>query len=115
MVRSEELPAQWEKYPLSTQREMLAGRNSLIDGKLARWADEGEAWLRHRFYKSDLLFTTSWDTGARTITLHVRRRTKHVYPDGGLHSHWDQVVFDITEPAENFVSHLTVTKILMVM
>lgn len=114
VVRCEELPAQWEKYPLSTQLEMRAGRNSNIDAKIAQWADEGEAFLRKQFPNKGLWFNSSWSVEHRTITLHVRRRTKRDHADG-LGSYWDELLFEETCKAENFVSHLMVTKILMVM
>lgn len=114
MVRCEELPAQWEKYPLITQLEMRAGRNSIVDARIAQWADEGESFLRYRFYRTDLLFNTSWCAEDRTITLHVHRRTSKKHVDG-IQSYWDEPLFSETCKAENFVSHLMVTKILMVM
>lgn len=116
MVRCEELPAQWEKYPLKTQLEMRAGRNSTIEGKIAQWADEGEVFLRHRFLDSNLLFNTSWSVEDRTITLHVHR--VELSPAAApLRSmvRKEEFLFTETCKAENFVSHLMVTKILMVM
>ena len=106
VVRCEELPAQWEKYPLSTQREMLAGRNSLINERLAQWADEGEDWLRKRFAGKGVSFHTNWNMDDRTITLRVYREQSGKKPE---------FLFVEECKAENFVSHLMVTKILMVM
>lgn len=120
VVRCEELPAQWEKYSLATQREMLHGRRGLGREEvqraiISRWADEGEKWLRDRFQDyPDLEFHTSWSVNDLTITLRVFRNVKRNHP-GGVQSHWPTLLFTETCKAENFVSHLMVTKILMVM
>jgi hypothetical protein len=111
VVRCEELPAQWEKYPLRTQREMMAGRNALVSYKIAAWADEGEAFLREQFARKGLEFHTSWCGVQRTITLRVYRVENNV----PIFDHKLVLLFEVTEPAERFVSHLTITKIIMVM
>lgn len=120
VVRCEELPAQWEKYPLKTQHEMLHGRRGLGRDEvrraiISRWADEGEKWLRDRFQDNpDLEFHTSWSIDELNITLTVTRKVKRNF-DNGLQTHFSEKLFEETCKAENFVSHLMVTKILMVM
>ena len=121
MVCSEELPAQWQKLPLRTQQEMRAGRAS-IDAEevkrvtMSRWADEGGKFLRDRFGDSGLKFHTSWNTEAGTITLTVYRTTS-VPAAAPLRSmvRSEELLFTETCPAENFVSYLMLTKVMMVM
>lgn len=124
MVCSEELPAQWQKLPLRTQQEMRAGRASIGAEEvkrvtISRWADEGEKFLRDRFSDSGLKFHTAWDTKAGTITLIVHRAVEKIVRRGILAEPYTYVndvkLFEETCPAENFVSYLMVTKIMMVM
>ena len=109
-MRGEELPAQWQKYPLTTQRELMRGRDSLKDEALWRWADEGEKWLREKF-PGDIVFHTAANVEERTITLKVSKRVQSQAP---LRSYHYETVFEVTEPAESFVSHATVTKIILI-
>jgi len=111
VVCSEELPAQWQKLPLSTQQEMLAGRRALGDHKLAAWADLGEAWLRNEFKGKWLTFHTSWDMSKRTISLRVFRIVPRTNP---AHMYDEQLLFEVTEPADEFITSATLTKIIMV-
>jgi len=108
VVRCKSLPAQWEKFPLRTQQEMLAGRNALADARIGLWADEGEDWLRNQFKGKNVGFNTSWNSDDRSITLRVYR------PHSDARKA-DQFLFEVTEKAESFVSNLTVTKIIMVL
>ena len=108
VLRSEELPAQWEKFSLRTQQEMLAGRNAIAEGNLVAWADEGEAWLREQFRGKGLVFHTTWSIDNRTITLSVYR------PERKRMDKNDRLLFKVTEKAESFVSHTTLTKIILV-
>lgn len=101
----EELPAQWQKYPLRTQQELMRGRDSLKDYALWRWADEGEKWLREQFAGKELGFYTSANIDDHTIRLHVYRQ-----PVKGA----AEIVFEVTEPAVSFVSHTTLTKIILI-
>ena len=112
MVCSEELPAQWQALPLSTRQEIQAGRNAIGADEvkrvtIARWADEGEKWLNEKFEDKGLMFTTSWDVVAKTITLQVFRENPL--------SHRADLLFYETCKAESFVTELMVTKILMIM
>jgi hypothetical protein len=91
---------------------MMAGRMAVGEPsykriKLANWADEGEKWLRENIPAKDLEFTTSWDTDKLEITLDVYRSA--LDPPGSKTR-----IFSVTEKAQAFVSHLTVTKILMI-
>jgi hypothetical protein len=104
VLRGSELPAQWQKYPLTTQEELMRGRDSLADHALWRWADEGEAWLRLKFENSGLAFHTTANIEDRTITLDVY----------SLSMGQSKPSLTITEPAVGFVSHLTVTKIILI-
>jgi hypothetical protein len=106
VLRGVELPAQWQKYPLSTQQELMRGRDSLADSALWRWADEGELWLREKFAGKGLEFHTMADVEKRTIKLTVCHRP-------GRNKVADQI-FHIEESAESFVSHTTVTKIILI-
>ena len=109
------MPAQWQRYPLKTQTEMMAGRMAIGEASykritLARWADEGERWLRENIPAKDLEYATTWDVDKLEITLNVYRRTPHQ-----LLGQQKQVrIFTVTEKANAFVSHLTVTKILLI-
>jgi len=99
------MPAQWQRYSLSTQAEMMAGRMAIGSAnyrkiRLGNWAYEGEQWLREHIPAKDLEFHTSWDVDKLEITLTVFRQM--------------ETIFTVTEPANAFVSHLTVTKILMI-
>lgn len=92
---------------------MMAGRDSLQGSALWRWADEGEKWLANQFKDKGLEFHTVVDVDKREVKLTVFRekksskvRRQNVAPT--------EVVFEVTEPAENFVSHLTVTKIILI-
>jgi hypothetical protein len=91
--------------------EMMAGRAAIGMAnfkpiKLAQWADEGERWLREHVKSDDLEYETSWDVDKLEITLHVYR----MFPPGDrLRQH----ILQVTEKADKFVSHLTVTKILL--
>ena len=112
LVCGDEMPAQWQRYSLSTQNEMMAGRMAIGTQSykritLARWADEGERWLRENIPAKDLEFATSWDTDKLEITLDVYRSPKS--PPGRM-----ERIFSVTEKANAFVSHLTVTKILLI-
>jgi hypothetical protein len=102
------MPAQWEKYPLKTQQEMMAGHNAIVADRCAHRADEAEKWLREKFTGRDLVFHTAWNTSSKEITLEVFRNTY----DGRKNP---ELIFSVTEPAADFVSHATVTKIIMVM
>jgi len=111
MVCSEKLPAQWQKLPLRTQLEMNAGRMAIGMGEYKRlrvgqWADEGERWLRENLPRTDIEYHTTWDCENMTITLSVYRYNDHQIKN--------ELIFEVTEPAQSFVSHLTVTKIIMV-
>jgi len=106
------MPAQWQKYPLSAQKEMMAGRMAIGMASykaitLARWADAGERWLRENISAKDLEYHTSWDIEKLEITLDVYR---FYHPALDMKTR----IFSVTEPAQAFVSHLTVTKILMI-
>lgn len=108
----DDMPAQWQRYPLVTQNEMMAGRMAIGEASykritLARWADEGERWLRENIPAKDLEFATSWDTDKLEITLDVYRLPKFL--PGRM-----ERIFSVTEKANAFVSHLTVTKILLI-
>ncbi len=98
------MPAQWQKYSLRTQQEMWAGRKAIKADTLARWADEGVAWLCRNIPADDLEFASSWDMDKLEITLDVYRKKRSR----------SKLIFTVTEKAEAFVSHLTVTKILMI-
>jgi hypothetical protein len=100
-----ELPAQWQKYPLKTQQELMRGRDSLADHALWKWADEGEKWLYEQFKGKGLEFHTGVDFDNRKIQL-----TVFTVLDNGK----AKEAFSISEPAESFVSHLTVTKIILI-
>ena len=85
----------------------MRGRDSLADHALERWADEGEHWLRDQFKGKGLEFHTGVDIDNRKIELKVYKnitgRTGAVVE-----------VLLVTEPAESFVSHTTVTKIILI-
>ena len=83
---------------------MAIGAASYKRIKIETWASEGERWLKENIPSKDLEFATQWDVGKLTITLTVYRKLG-VGPV--------QEIFRVTEPAHAFVSHLTVTKILM--
>ena len=105
LVCGEDMPAQWQKYSLSTQREMMAGRMAIGSAnyrhiRLPHWADEGVRWLQENIPAKDLEYTTTWDVSTLEIHLGVYRKNERI--------------FQVTEPAQAFVSHLTVTKILMI-
>lgn len=91
---------------------MLAGRKGLVRGTLASVADQAEDWLRKEFAGKDLMFYTGWDTRDRTITLRVFRKFKSVA--GGYPVHFENLLFEITEPADVFITHTTLTKIILV-
>ena len=110
------MPAQWQRYPLKTQTEMMAGRMAIGEASykritLARWADEGERWLRENIPAKDLEFATSWDVDKLEITLNVYRCDPLPSP---MPSTQKTRIFSVTEKANAFVSHLTVTKILLI-
>jgi hypothetical protein len=114
LVRGDDMPAQWQRYPLVTQNEMMAGRMAIGEASfkritLARWADEGERWLREHIPAKDLEYQTSWDVDKLEITLSVYRKGIMQNP-----VREDKCVFSVTEKANAFVSHLTVTKILLI-
>jgi hypothetical protein len=115
MVCGEELPAQWKKYPVKTQLEMKAGRNSLgedvVAAKCRQWADEGEKWLYSAFGSEKLVFHTAWDCSKRTITLSVCT-AETAGPDEPIRK--QKLLFEVTEPAVHFVSQLTAVKIALV-
>lgn len=109
------MPAQWQRYPLVTQNEMMAGRMAIGEASykritLARWADEGERWLRENIPAKDLEFATSWDVDRLEITLDVYR----VCPYQPIVGTARKRIFSVMEKANAFVSHLTVTKILLI-
>lgn len=109
----EELPAQWQKYPLKTQQEMMRGRDSVQGAGLWRWADQGVAWLNKMFEDKGLEFATSVDVEKREVLLRVfrKRATKKVRAENvGA----DEEIFRVVEPVQFFVSHLTVTKIILI-
>jgi hypothetical protein len=106
VLRGEELPAQWQKYPLKTQQEMMSGRDALGGHAMWRWADEGVTWLNEQFRGKGLEFATSVDVEAREVRLAVWRHYSGAIPAEEL--------FSVVEPIENFVSHLTVTKIILI-
>jgi hypothetical protein len=118
MVCGEELPAQWQKLPLKTQNEMRAGRNALgdagVEAALRRWADDGEKFLRDNIPnpKGDIEYHTKWSVEDKTITLEVYRMVQTGSHGGPIYV--STLLMEVTEKAENFVSHLTVTKILMI-
>ena len=115
VVCGQDMPAQWQRYPLSTQNEMMAGRMAIGEASykritLARWADEGERWLRENIPAKDLEFATSWDVDRLEITLDVYR----VCPYQPIVGTARKRIFSVMEKANAFVSHLTVTKILLI-
>lgn len=81
----------------------MRGRDSLHDAAMWRWADEGEAWLRENF-GDKLDFHTAVDTEKRTVTLRVYENK----PDTR------RFLWEVTEPIQNFVSHHTTTKIILI-
>lgn len=105
------MPAQWQKYPLSTQQEMMAGRMAIGPEEskrvtVARWADEGVHFLRNNVAADDLEYYTSWNVKNLEITLDVYRYNVNLMRN--------ELIFSVTEKANAFVSHLTLTKILMI-
>ena len=88
---------------------MAIGEASFKRVTLARWADEGERWLREHIPAKDLEYQTSWDVDKLEITLSVHRKGIMQNP-----VREDTCVFSVTEKAHAFVSHLTVTKILLI-
>lgn len=120
MVCSEELPAQWQNYPLKTRMEMMHGRSTLDPDDvrksvIARWADEGEKWLNEQFKGNGLEFHTSWDTASTTITLEVFKLEVVRNKAGGEVANYPKRLLSETCAAQNFVTRLMVTKIMMVM
>lgn len=111
VVCSEKLPAQWQKLSLKTQQEMIAGRRSLDTDYMA-WADQGRTWLRRQFEHTDLIFHTGWSSLNKTITLRVFRKTETVA--GGHLVNWEELLFEVTEPADEFITPTTLAKIIMV-
>jgi len=87
---------------------MAIGAASYTRIKLANWAREGGVWLLENIPAKDLEFVTSWDVDKLEITLDVFRSCP-TSPPGRK-----ELIFTVTEPAQAFVSHLTVTKILLV-
>jgi hypothetical protein len=94
---------------------MLAGRTTNMkhaaedaNGNLPvvwKWADQGEAFLRHEFRNKGLDFHTSVDKEHITLTVYRKNpNTESLQP-----------LFSVRERGDVFVSNLTVTKILMVM
>lgn len=88
---------------------MLAGRNMLIDAKLAQWADEGQQWLYETFGRDKLDFHTMWSAYDRTITLEVRPADWRTY----VNFHKRPILTE-TEPAERFASYALATKIALI-
>lgn len=72
------------------------------------WADEAEAWLRKQFNGKGLEFHTGWCTKDHTLTLRVFR--DRVAPDGSTRV---ELIFEVTEPADIFISPTTLTKIIL--
>lgn len=83
---------------------MVAGRDALKGHAMWKWADEGEQWLRGQFPDKGLGFYTTVDVEKREVTLKVHRQPVNGPAD---------VVFEVTEPIQHFVSQLTVTKIIL--
>ena len=90
----------------------MCGREGLGPNIISKWADLGEAWLRGQFKDSDLLFHTSWSIADKTITLCVYRKVKNKSNMDPLYH--KELLFEVTEDAEGFVSPVTLTKIILV-
>ena len=84
----------------------MCGRDSLEGAALWRWADEGEKWLNEQFPGKGLEFHTGVDVPSRMVKLTVFHRPGR--------SKKATQVFEVTERIESFVSHLTVTKIILI-
>lgn len=108
LLCSEELPAQWQGYPLKTQQELMRGRKSLTEHRIHIWADEAEAWLRTVFAGKGLEFHTGWDAKDHTLTLRVFH--DRVASDGSTRV---ELIFEVTEPADVFITPTTLTKIIL--
>lgn len=76
------------------------------------WADKGVTWLNEQFKGKGLDFTTSVDVEKREVLFRVYRRVKSdkVHETNVGHM---EVIFETIEPVQHFVSHLTVTKIIL--
>lgn len=116
VLQGDSLPVQWERFPLKTKLEMMAGRNNLrrvlaedSKGNLPpewRWMDEGQVFLTEKFDGNGLEFTTSFISPG-TVELIVWRRHETSY-----HLHR---LFTVHEAVKYFVSEATLAKIIMVM
>lgn len=104
------MPAQWQKYSLKTQQELMRGRDSLQNMGIYRWIDEGVAWLNMQFEDKGLEFATSLSEDNREVLLRVFRKREN-RRKGQRH---DEQIFKVIEPVQSFVSHLTVTKIILI-
>lgn len=91
----------------------MAGRDSLHDAAMWRWADEGEAWLRENFGNT-LDFHTMVDANKRTVTLRVYKKLKTPDKVSPENVGPGRFLWAVTEPIQNFVSHHTTTKIILI-
>lgn len=87
----------------------MRGRDSLEGAGIWRWREEGEQWLRNQFKGKGLEFHTEINTDRREVMLSVYRRMAALRMDKPA-----QKIFEVTEPIQSFVSHLTVTKIILI-
>lgn len=89
----------------------MRGRKSIKKPNLARWADDAGMWLRKQFGGKGLDFYTGWCTKNHTITLRVFRsehRNKEIAHGGN-----PKLIFEVTEPADVFITPTTLTKIIL--
>lgn len=70
-----------------------------------RWVDEGVNWLQEQFKGKLLEFRTSLNVEKREVTLAIYQHNPEAFKN--------ERIFEVTEPIESFVSHLTVTKLIL--
>ena len=75
-----------------------------------RWIDEGVAWLNMQFEDKGLEFATSLSEDNREVLLRVFRKRENRRKG----QRRDEQIFKVIEPVQSFVSHLTVTKIILI-
>lgn len=84
----------------------MSGRDALSGHAMWRWADEGVAWLIEQGFGKEFEFSTAVDVDRREVFFRMYRRTKGAAVG--------EIVLELVEPIESFVSHLTVTKIILI-
>jgi hypothetical protein len=90
----------------------MRGRDSLADNAMWRWADEGVTWLNKEFEGKGLEFTTNVDVEKREVLFAVW--FKSGYDPVSETRIPERKVLEVVEPIVSFVSHTTLTKIILI-